>query len=529
MVGKREIDLAVKQLELFDSNEYKEAVPYEKVRMIKWLVEASSLLELALPMASKRQQLRERVAQLLAGAAMRHGPTYSVAQLAPYTRLGHGVPTVRNRNDAELDRSIDRVKSDSEYATRLRSHAPFLADFDLRLHGMVLAGGAAAGILMRQAKLYSDFDLFLVGHASNSAALQAIATLANHLFAWHQALWVSSDCARMVDPMRVCRTRGCITFVVPTPELPKPAPMSKPIQIQVILHHYGDVTEVIRDFDLGSSAVAWDGAQVVLTAIGKFAAEHGANILNLAIRRASYERRLARYFKRGYDIVLPDLDKSFLTEAYPGTLPYMEMCGVDPDACCLCHLEAESIEPADPRRSEAETDDTGAPHEWAADRSTYEKGSIEYDSIRRINESNARALDRARRTDGAAHVSRWLCACENYKPGMSFAAMMPALDERMWLEHIGDTCGSRTDLKKLKGQVGEDAAMALVHRLMTTDLRAWCPSEIQPYCSARFQQLQALIAPIPLEFRTATDAAALNGDAALSAQEWYGKHYKSDK
>jgi hypothetical protein len=413
-------------------------------------------------------------------------------------------------------------------------HAPFLKGFDMLANGILLAGGAAAGILMRQEKTYKDFDFFLVGHQCDNAALAAIANFANHVHTWHAGIWAergedkgSGAYSHSDTRMKVCRTRGCITFMVPIPDA------QNAIQIQVILRHYAFACEVIRGFDLGSSAVSWDGARVAMTGLGKFAADHGANILNLAVRRASYERRLSRYFDRGYDLVLPDLDSSFTGRSY---LSYLSLNSRDDNSCCLCHITAQDISPRDPDRrprfttdEKDEKDNEIKEEEFGGDRSMYENGSIEYDSPEFINANNGRALERALRTNGGAYVHNWLCAYEIYTPGMKFANMMPTLDETMWHNNVRDAFGygHRVNLYKLKNLLGASTAANLLAGAMKQEGAGYHLGEfnIAPYCRERFLTLQAYLVPIPLEFRTVTDATALCGDSEITAREWYGDYY----
>jgi hypothetical protein len=496
-----------------------------------------------------KRELRSNIRQLLiTDAELRKpgnlGPIYTIDQLAPFSRLKHGIPTLRNRANLVLDRTIDRVGTNIQYRDRLYMHAPFLKDFDIRGRGIVLAGGAAAGVLMRQEKLYHDFDFFLVGHGADNEAMMAISQFGDHLHQWHAKLWadyhigtdggaaVDKSVSREPSPMLVCRTRGCITFVLPTPMESK-----KSIQIQLILRRYDYLCEVIRGFDMGSSAVAWDGSQVFLTGLGKFAAEHGANILNLVVRRNSYERRLVRYFDRGYDLVLPNLGQSFKGCSF---LNYMSVDGFDADPCCLCHLEVASLISVGPNDivshsildEESDTNQVG----WVGDRSMYENGSVNYTSAESVNKSNTDALVRALRTGGTTYAQNWLCACEKYTPGLSFAAMMPIFDREMWLNYIASKCSdvSRIELHTLKRLLGEDTALAIIKmQLSHGGHYMWVGSKemwriLNSTCDKRFRELQSLIVSIPLEFQGVTDATSLCGDSVLSPEEWYGMHFAAN-
>ena len=165
--------------------------------------------------------------------------------------------------------------------------APFLAEFDLEKHGLVLAGGAVSALVMHDRPSlnddYGDFDLFLVGLATDRREKESLVALATHLLKWFG------------DRLKVYRTQRCFTFVCGT------------TCVQVILRRYTTIGEIVHGFDMGSCAMAWDGTRVYLTALSRLAAEHGVNVLNLAVRRPTYEKRLSRYHSRGYALVAPDL------------------------------------------------------------------------------------------------------------------------------------------------------------------------------------------------------------------------------
>ena len=65
-------------------------------------------------------------------------------------------------------------------------------------------------------------------------------------------------------------------------------------------------------FDLGSSAVGWDGTRLYFTSLGKFSHEYSVNIVDPSRRSTTYEKRLVKYFERGFEIMRPTLDTSRL-------------------------------------------------------------------------------------------------------------------------------------------------------------------------------------------------------------------------
>lgn len=90
----------------------------------------------------------------------------------------------------------------------------------------------------------------------------------------------------------------------------------KRVEIQVVLRHYDSIGQVLFGFDLGASAMAFDGRKLYLTPMGHLAMTHGINVLDVGRRRASYEDRIASYMKRGFALVLPKLCREAITLAY---------------------------------------------------------------------------------------------------------------------------------------------------------------------------------------------------------------------
>ncbi len=79
-------------------------------------------------------------------------------------------------------------------------------------------------------------------------------------------------------------------------------------KIQVVLHLHKDGASVIRDFDIGSCCVFWDGHDVFFNESGKLAYEVGANIVDVSFsRQPTYCHRLQKYIERGFAIAMPNV------------------------------------------------------------------------------------------------------------------------------------------------------------------------------------------------------------------------------
>lgn len=98
-------------------------------------------------------------------------------------------------------------------------------------------------------------------------------------------------------------------------------------KLQLIFRLYNSISEILHGFDLGSSAVGYDGENIYMTSLGKFCHEHSCNIVDTTRRSTTYEQRLKKYFERGFNIVLPKLDINKLRINYHkyGLLEVCEM------------------------------------------------------------------------------------------------------------------------------------------------------------------------------------------------------------
>jgi hypothetical protein len=89
-------------------------------------------------------------------------------------------------------------------------------------------------------------------------------------------------------------------------------------RVQVVFRLYSSVSEIIHGFDLGSSAVAFDGEQVYFTSLSKFCYERRINLLDPTRRSLTFEKRLKKYAEHPFDfrIVMPHLDIAQVKTAY---------------------------------------------------------------------------------------------------------------------------------------------------------------------------------------------------------------------
>lgn len=95
---------------------------------------------------------------------------------------------------------------------------------------------------------------------------------------------------------------------------------------QIILRKYVSISALLHSFDIGPSCVAYDGCRTWLTTLGVHATCHSVSVVNPQYRSPSYEKRLQKYFTRGYALLMPHLRPEVFQKASgPMNLPRMRL------------------------------------------------------------------------------------------------------------------------------------------------------------------------------------------------------------
>lgn len=443
---------------------------------------------------------------------------YPLESLGPFRRLHRSLPVIQRESKREDLKNSDRAHSSEEFLRRLREVSP-LADFDFEGNRMCLAGGAVCGLVMRPPQgpgadpslnNFHDFDLFLVGHESDESATAAIAALERYL---HDR-W----CTPRSHKLQSFRTQGCVTFRYDDwPE------KSSEVLVQVILRRYATKAEVIHGFDLGSSAMLWDGKRVLLTALGALAAERGANVLNLKARRASYEHRLTRYFERGFEIVLPDLDSKAL-RALRGRLPYLNLFGLKRP---LEALGGQGLVASHLGATRPGCDANGcrlvadAPKPEPTPESFYSY-SVDYSNEVGIQRRNLRAM-----ADNDNPRFARMCAFAGCGGGdLPIVKTNPQTDFDLVVAMVkGCFTAEGVKLPALKCYLGVDRAAELI--LQSLSAGGDCPANkiIKAVVRDRLAEIEPRLV-LPFEYMAVLDKTALTGPFPrdlVTEAEWYGQ------
>ncbi|KAG9185559.1 hypothetical protein G6011_06890 [Alternaria panax] len=80
--------------------------------------------------------------------------------------------------------------------------------------------------------------------------------------------------------------------------------------VQIVLRIYRSISEILTGFDVDCSCAAYDGQQVYASPRALAAYMTQINTIDLTRRSPSYENRLSKYARRGFEVYWPLLDRS---------------------------------------------------------------------------------------------------------------------------------------------------------------------------------------------------------------------------
>ena len=80
--------------------------------------------------------------------------------------------------------------------------------------------------------------------------------------------------------------------------------------VQIVLRIYKSISEILTGFDVDCSCAAYDGSQVYASPRAVCAYMTQSNTIDLTRRSPSYENRLSKYARRGFEVHWPSLDRS---------------------------------------------------------------------------------------------------------------------------------------------------------------------------------------------------------------------------
>jgi hypothetical protein len=142
-----------------------------------------------------------------------------------------------------------------------------------------------------------DIDLFITGFENNDDLISFIQTMHSQYFKDNQ------------NVCKIIKTANAITYYysVKIPNSDK----SINISFQLILRSYSNLSQILHGFDLGSCSIGYNGQHIYLTSLGFNSFLYKVNLIDGTHRSKTYEKRLIKYLKRGFRIVLSEYNQPF--------------------------------------------------------------------------------------------------------------------------------------------------------------------------------------------------------------------------
>lgn len=223
--------------------------------------------------------------------------------------LDYDLPTICDSSYANQNILINSAKKFKEVLYELY---PIIKK--INMSNLLIAGGCVSNIV-RNKNHGGDIDFFIYGLTEEEAVQkvqQWIADIAAANKEYEETKKIEnkenkdkSKIKKLFNEYRIIRNNN--TIVVD---------LDDELKLQLVFRLYTSISEILHGFDLGSSAIGFDGKTVYATTLGKFCHEHSCNIVDTTRRSTTYEHRLKKYFDRGFNIVLPKLDITKLTTNY---------------------------------------------------------------------------------------------------------------------------------------------------------------------------------------------------------------------
>lgn len=152
---------------------------------------------------------------------------------------------------------------------------------------LVIAGGHLISPFISNQKTLADIDLFMYGQENPEATIQQILD------------------AFELDKTKVYATRNALTFRA------KQKGDNQIIhEYQIILRNYTTLDEILHGFDFACCQFAYDGYHFYSTHAGALALTHNVTMVEPITWYYSFEKRIKKYFYRGFNLYFPNLDIS---------------------------------------------------------------------------------------------------------------------------------------------------------------------------------------------------------------------------
>lgn len=177
----------------------------------------------------------------------------------------------------------------------LYNHFPIIKG--MNMDNVLIAGGAICNAIINNKCNYnSDLDIFIYG-VDEYDANNIVFRILDHFSKYEED-----------RQFRFIKTSNALTINVGKLYGRQRKYYTREFTIQIIFRLYKTKSEILHSFDLGSSCVGFDGTDILFTTLSKFSYEHDCNIVDNTRRSTTYEKRLIKYYNRGFNIVMPKFD-----------------------------------------------------------------------------------------------------------------------------------------------------------------------------------------------------------------------------
>jgi len=175
-----------------------------------------------------------------------------------------------------------------KFRAKFHEKYPIFENFDFS--NVLIAGGIFSGISFYYAN--SDVDLFIYG-LDEEGSKQKLREIYEYI------------CNQLPNQkIRVYVSKMSFTMLY-----------GRHSKIQVILRRFRSIAHVLNSFDLGSSAIGYDGNNILVSALGLFAWRYLVNVINPRRFSPNYVFRLTKYLNREFAIVLHDVDNEKINDS----------------------------------------------------------------------------------------------------------------------------------------------------------------------------------------------------------------------
>jgi len=251
------------------------------------------------------------------------GDLFTLNDLKP-ADWDYSLPTLTKNDNVFLKKKIKEMKMD-EFIKKFKKKFPELNGLDWS--NVLIAGGCLGSFLLEQQ--VNDVDIFLYGFNNQKEADQKLKSICELIvsnlktalmqaknkrireqnekrggsFSSQTKLYKLSDFSESSLEIDYIRTKNTLTI-----KTLKPGSYSSTNCFQIIFRVYQTASEILHGFDLGSSSIGFNGQELYFTTLSKFCYEYNCNIIDTTRRSTTYEHRLKKYFERGFEIIMPNLD-----------------------------------------------------------------------------------------------------------------------------------------------------------------------------------------------------------------------------